>query len=68
MTGPVLERVREGELWLADRNFSTSGILRTVEEKKAAFIIREHGVSPNPTALEEKQEAGQGPTGKVYEQ
>jgi hypothetical protein len=30
--GPVLERVREGELWLADRNFSTSRILRAVHE------------------------------------
>ena len=68
LMGPVLERVREGELWLADRNFSTSGILRAVEEKRAAFIIREHGASPNPTALEEKREVGRGQTGRVYEQ
>jgi len=68
LMGPVLERVREGELWLADRNFCTSRILRAVHEKRAAFIIREHGVSPNPTSLGEKQEKARGRTGRVFEQ
>lgn len=68
LMGPVLERVREGELWLADRNFSTSRILRAVHEKGAAFIIREHGVSPNPTPRGEKQEKTRGQTGRVFEQ
>jgi IS4 transposase len=68
LMGPVLERVREGELWLADRNFSTSRILRAVHEKGAAFIIREHGASPNPTSWGEKREVGRGPTGLVFEQ
>lgn len=68
LMGPVLERVREGELWLADRNFCTSRILRAVHEKGAAFIIREHGVSPNPTARGEKQEKTRGQTGRVFEQ
>lgn len=68
LMGPVLERVREGELWLADRNFCTSRILRAVHEKGAAFIIREHGVSPNPTSLGEKREKTRGQTGRVFEQ
>ncbi|WP_095992346.1 IS4 family transposase [Cystobacter fuscus] len=68
LMGPVLERVREGELWLADRNFSTSRILRAVHEKQAAFIIREHGASPSPTELGEKREVGRGETGRVFEQ
>ena len=68
LMGPVLERVREGELWLADRNFCTSRILRAVHEKAAAFIIREHGVSPNPTVQGEKQEKTRGQTGRVFEQ
>jgi IS4 transposase len=68
LMGPVLERVREGELWLADRNFCTSRILRGVHEKGAAFIIREHGVSPNPTAQGEKREKTRGQTGCVFEQ
>ena len=68
LMGPVLERVQEGELWLADRNFCTSRILRAVHEKRAAFIIREHGVSPNPTALGEKREERRGKTGRVFEQ
>lgn len=68
LMGPVLERVKEGELWLADRNFSTSRIMRAVHEKGAAFIIREHGASPNPTPWGEKRKAGRGPTGLVFEQ
>ena len=52
LMGPVLEQVRAGELWLADRNFSTRRILFAIHDKKAAFIIRGHGVSPSPTELE----------------
>ncbi|MFP2956929.1 IS4 family transposase, partial [Myxococcus sp. 1LA] len=51
LMGPVLERVQAGELWLADRNFSTRRILFAVEDKHAAFVIREHGVSPSPTEV-----------------
>lgn len=68
LMGPILEQVKPGELWLADRNFSTSKILLALDEKQAAFIIREHGASPNPTPLEEKREVGRGKTGKVFEQ
>ena len=66
--GPVLERVKEGELWFADRNFSTTRILFGIHDKKAAFIIREHGASPNPTELEPLREVGRVETGLVYEQ
>lgn len=68
LMGPILEQVKPGELWLADRNFSTSKILLALDEKQAAFIIREHGASPNPTPLEEKRELGRGKTGEVFEQ
>lgn len=68
LMGPVLEQVRPGELWLADRNFSTTSILFAIHDKKAAFVIREHGVSPNPTRLEPLREVGRVETGLVYEQ
>jgi IS4 transposase len=68
LMGPVLEQVQQGELWLADRNFSTTGILLAIEEKQAAFIIREHGASPNPTVLEPQREVGRVETGRVFEQ
>jgi IS4 transposase len=68
LMGPVLEQVRQGEWWLADRNFSTTGILFGIHDKQAAFIIREHGVSPNPTVLGPKREVGRVETGLVFEQ
>ena len=68
LMGPVLEQVRKGELWLADRNFSTTGILFALHDKQAAFIIREHGVSPNPTELGPPREVGRVETGLVFEQ
>jgi len=45
---------------------STTGILFAIDNKdnkQAAFIIREHGVSPNPTELEAPREVG-----RVFEQ
>lgn len=68
LMGPVLEQVRPGELWLADRNFSTTRILFGVADKQAAFVIREHGASPNPTPVGERREMGRVETGLVYEQ
>ena len=65
LIGPVLEQVQKGELWLADRNFSTTGILFAIHDKQAAFIIREHGASPNPTELEPGREVGRIETGMV---
>ncbi len=68
LMGPVLERVQEGELWLADRNFSTSTILWALHEKKAGFIIREHKVSPHPTEAGALRKVGRVETGVVFEQ
>lgn len=68
LMGPVLERVKAGELWLADRNFSTKNILFGMQDKGAAFIIREHSVSPHPQPMGPLVEVGQVETGLVFEQ
>lgn len=68
LMGPVLERVKEGELWLADRNFSTRTILWALHEKKAGFIIREHQASPHPTEAGPLRKVGRVETGVVFEQ
>lgn len=68
LMGPVLERVQAGELWLADRNFSTTRILFALHDKQAAFLIREHGRSPSPTDLGPLKKAGRVETGVVFEQ
>lgn len=64
----LLERVKPDELWIADRNFSTSTILFGIANHGGKFLIREHGRTPNPTELERLKKVGQIETGKVYMQ
>jgi IS4 transposase len=68
LMGPVLERVRAGELWLADRNFSTTRILFGIDDKQAAFLIREHSRSPHPSEVGPLKKVGRVETGVVFEQ
>jgi hypothetical protein len=63
----VLETVEAGDLWIADRNFSTAGFLFSLDAKGAAFVIRRHG----KLACEEVSElglCGAVDGGQVYEQ
>jgi hypothetical protein len=39
---PLLETVETGDLWIGDRNFCTTGLVFGIENKQAAFIIRQH--------------------------
>lgn len=39
---PLLERVEEGEVWVADRNFCTTDFLQGVADRRARFVIRHH--------------------------
>jgi hypothetical protein len=55
-------------LWLADRNFCTTGFLFAFHDKGAVFIIREHGASPHPKQQGPLQEVGRVETGVVFEQ
>lgn len=65
---PLQAQAQPGELWLADRNFSTRRILLGWHERGAGFIVREHGASPNPRVLEAPRRAGRIETGMVFEQ
>jgi IS4 transposase len=64
----LLATVQPGDLWIADRNFCTTVILSGWHYKGAAFVVREHGSSPNPTVLTDLREVGRVDTGTVYEQ
>jgi hypothetical protein len=46
----VLETVKSGELWIADRNMCTKGFLFGLDQAGANFLIREHKTLPQ-TAL-----------------
>lgn len=64
----VQTHAQETDLWIADRNFSTRGILSEWERRGSDFIVREHGRTPSPQELEEARYRGRIDTGAVYEQ
>lgn len=64
----ILAAAQPGELWIADRNFCTTGILSGWHQQGATFAVREHGSSPNPTVLEELRKVGRVERGTLYEQ
>lgn len=64
----LLARAQKGELWIADRNFSTRTILCGWHAQGCGFIVREHGRTPNPVALDDMRYCGRVETGAVYEQ
>jgi hypothetical protein len=43
LLGQVLDAVEYHDLWIADRNFCTLGFLFGLWERKARFVIRQHG-------------------------
>lgn len=62
------EQAQPGQLWLADRNFSTTAILQRWHDKGSHFLVREHGRSPSPHVLEPLHRCGSIDTGVVHEQ
>lgn len=62
----VLETVRAGEVWVADRNFCVKWFLSGIERQDACFVVREHEQLPWQP-LEAMWEAGQTETGTVAE-
>ena len=64
----LLERAMPGELWIADRAFSTRTILGEWDRRGCEFIVREHSCTPNPRVVGETSFQGRVATGRVYEQ
>ena len=64
----LLERAMPGELWIADRAFSTRAILGEWDRRGCNFIVREHSSTPNPTARGDMSSEGLVETGAVFEQ
>ena len=62
----LLAAAQPGELWIADRNFCTTGILAGWHEHRAMFVVREHGSSPNPTVRSKLRKVGRVETGTIY--
>ena len=64
----VLATVESRDLWIADRNFCTTGFLFGIAHRKAAFLIRQHRQTLRWELLGERRKRGYCPTGALYEQ
>jgi hypothetical protein len=63
----LLETVEPADLWIADRNFCTIGLLFGMGDRRGKFIIRQHGNLPF-TLRARRRRIGETETGVVYEQ
>jgi hypothetical protein len=64
----VLPNVAAGDLWMADRNFCTTGFVFGIADRGAAFLIRQHAQNLNCELWGERRHRGRCPTGRISEQ
>lgn len=67
LLGDVLATVERGDLWIADRNFCTLGLVFGLGDAGAAFVIRQHG-NLEGRLVKSRRFVGRSETGEVYEQ
>lgn len=67
LLAPVLAAVQPKDVYIADRNFCTLGLLVGIAERGAFFIIRQHAKMPVITAGTLRRR-GRTETGEVFEQ
>jgi hypothetical protein len=63
----VLQHVEADQLWIADRNFCTLGLMFGMERRGAAFLVRQHGQWQGEL-LGRATRTGTTRSGPVYEQ
>ena len=68
LSGQVLETIRSGEVWIADRNFCTTGFLFGIARRGGSFVIRQHGATLHIEWVGERRPCGRTETGAVFEQ
>jgi IS4 transposase len=64
----VLETIRPGEVWIADRNFCTTDFLFGIDRRGGAFVIRQHRATLFIEGMGERRFCGRTGTGAVFEQ
>ncbi len=64
----VLPTIEQGDVIVADRNFCTMDFLGGIADRKAGFIIRQHGGTLRWELEGRRRRAGRIDTGVVYEQ
>lgn len=68
LLGEVLESVRSRQLWIADRNFCTTGFLFGLAQRQASFLIRQHASTLRWEKETKAKKIGRCETGVIYEQ
>ena len=68
LMGPVLDSVAANDVWVADRNFCTTGILLGIARRGGFFVIRRHASTPSWDDESEWTPAGRADTGTLEEQ
>jgi Transposase DDE domain len=63
----VYPLVRAGDVWVADRNFCTLGLLAAILARGGSFVLRQHG-NVQGQLLGQRKSKGRCETGWVYEQ
>jgi IS4 transposase len=64
----VIPSARERDLWIADRNFCTTGFLFGLAQQQACFVIRQHKSTLAWEQETKPQKIGRCETGVIYEQ
>lgn len=59
--------VRRGDVWVADRNFCTLGLIWAIFARQGCFVLRQHG-NLKGELLGRRASKGRCATGRVYEQ
>src|SRR3954468_4556205 len=67
LLGEVLESVRPRDVWVADRNFCTTGFLFGIARRGGSFVIRQHQVTLFIDGMGERRPCGRSETGAVLE-
>jgi IS4 transposase len=64
----VLRTVAAKDLWIADRNFCTTGFLFGIAGRRGCFVIRQHASTLHWTLVGKRKSRGRIESGAVFEQ
>lgn len=68
LLGSVLEAIRPGEVWIADRNFCTTDFLFGIDRRECHVVTRQHGATLFIEGMGQRRACGRSETGAVLEQ
>lgn len=68
LLGPILEQVAALDLWIADRNFCTTGFVFGIAQRGGLFLIRQHASTLRWRRQSRRRRIGRCETGVLYEQ